>query len=234
MGNEAIEGSKMGSQLIMFVAIVGMALIAFLVGKNLMNTGLEQMESTVQSVNDSRFSDYNGKTVKGRAVKSAIDTFANDNVAIFIHTLAMEGKESEVLGQHAGWENDFPVSNVGAQNSYPADPDNEDAEGNPVQVAASQMWIINGQSVDTNVMNVTTKEDVLFVNYGAMLSTEGVFSFEGKVTFSRDFAISESGNVLYNADGSLLSKQGAAEYIANSASFNSQLIKNAAGKKSAA
>ena len=39
MGNEAIEGSKMGSQLIMFVAIVGLALIAFLVGKNLMNTG---------------------------------------------------------------------------------------------------------------------------------------------------------------------------------------------------
>jgi heme/copper-type cytochrome/quinol oxidase subunit 4 len=39
LGNEAIEGSKMGSQLIMFVAIVGLALIAFLVGKNLMNTG---------------------------------------------------------------------------------------------------------------------------------------------------------------------------------------------------
>lgn len=212
----------MGSQLIMFVAIVGLALIAFLVGKNLMNTGLEQMESTVQSVNDSRFSDYNGKTVRGRAVKSAIDTFANDNVAIFVHTLAMEGDSGYELlkSGHTGqnnWE-DTPHSNGGNAKT--------DSEG---IAKGSYLWRITGLPVDTNDGNGTDSE-VLFVNYGALLSTEGLFEFDGKVTFSRDFATTKSGNVQYNADGSLISKQGTAEYIANSASFNAQLIKNSAGE----
>lgn len=221
MGNEAIEGSKMGSQLIMFVAIVGLALIAFLVGKNLMNTGLEQMESTVQSVNDSRFSDYNGKTVRGRAVKSAIDTFANDNVAIFVHTLAMEGPsgldllQSGHVGQE-GWQ-DPPHTN-----GHTAIVDNGLVKG-------SNLWYISDLAVDTND-GESEYNDVLFVNYGALLSTEGKFEFDGKVTFNRDFALTKSGNVQYNADGSLITKQGTAEYIANSSSFNAQLIKNSAGE----
>lgn len=207
MGNEAIEGSKMRSQLIMFVAIVGLALIAFLVGKNLMNAGLEQMESTVQSVNDSRFSDYNGKTVRGRAVKSAIDTFANENVAIFVHTLAMEGDSGLALihtghnGQPA-WEGAPHVNeNVTDKSGH------------------ANLWSISGITVDTNDGS-TQSDNVTFVNYGAQLSTEGKFSFEGKVTFDRDFAMTSSGNVQCNADASLLSKQGTAEYVADSASFN--------------
>jgi len=220
MGNEAIEGSKMGSQLIMFVAIVGLALIAFLVGKNLMNTGLEQMESTVQSVNDSRFSDYNGKTVRGRAVKSAIDTFANDNVAIFVHTLAMEGDSGQALLQsgHVGQEGWQDIHT----NDNPVIDDNGLVKG-------SNLWKISGLAVDTNDGRSVDK-DVLFVNYGALLSTEGKFEFDGKVTFNRDFALTKSGNVQYNADGSLITKQGTAEYIANSSSFNAQLIKNSAGE----
>lgn len=222
MGNEAIEGSKMGSQLIMFVAIVGLALIAFLVGKNLMNTGLEQMESTVQSVNDSRFSDYNGKTVRGRAVKSAIDTFANDNVAIFVHTLAMEGESGLLLLQsgHVGQE--------GWQDTHGNDDDDPAFDDNGL-VKGSNLWKITGLAVDTNDGR-SVDEDVLFVNYGALLSTEGKFEFDGKVTFNRDFALTKSGNVQYNADGSLITKQGTAEYIANSSSFNAQLIKNSAGE----
>jgi hypothetical protein len=223
MGNEAIEGSKMGSQLIMFVAIVGLALIAFLVGKNLMNTGLEQMESTVQSVNDSRFSDYNGKTVKGRAVKSAIDTFANDNVAIFVHTLAMGDDDDAMSGLsllkagHAG------------QTAWEIEPHKNSAP--TTNAAAATLWEIAGVSVDTTGENpVEDTSPVLFVNYGAQLSTDGQFTFDGKIVFSRDFAISKSGNVMTNGDGSLMAKQGSAEYIANSAVFNAQLIKNSAGE----
>lgn len=217
MGNEAIEGSKMGSQLIMFVAIVGLALIAFLVGKNLMNTGLEQMESTVQSVNDSRFSDYNGKTVRGRAVKSAIDSFANDNVAIYVHTLSMEGTAGLTLlqGGHTG------------QDAWQATPHINETP--VVGGGSSNLWAISDLAVDTND-GTGTSTNVLFVNYGAQLSTEGEFEIDGKITFSRDFALTGSGNVMCNADGSLITKQGTAEYIANSASFNSQLIKNSAGE----
>jgi hypothetical protein len=221
MSSEAIEGSKMGSQIIMFVAIVGLSLIAFLVGKNLMNTGLEQMETTVQSVNDSRFSDYNGKTVRGRAVKSAIDTFANDNIAIFVHTLAMEGEAGLEL---------LRSGHIG-QDTWQVTPwvNGEAWTGGDGETSASNLWSLSDLAVDTNDGHGTST-NVLFVNYGAQLSKEGKFEFDGKVTFSRDFALTKSGNVMTNADGSLLSKQGTAEYIANSASFNAQLIKNTAGE----
>lgn len=225
MGNEAIEGSKMGSQLIMFVAIVGLALIAFLVGKNLMNTGLEQMESTVQSVNDSRFSDYNGKTVRGRAVKSAIDTFANDNVAIFVHTLAMDQEISSL-----DIEKTHPTWSRSAHTNF------TDTTSTP---GSSQVWRFTysedtagkqyGLTVDRND-GTTLNDGVIFVNYGAMLSTDGTFTFDGKINFDRDFALTGSGNVMTNGDGSNISKHGSAEYIANSANFNAQLIKNTAGE----
>ena len=94
MGDEAVDGSKMGTKLIMFVAIIGLALVAFLVGKSLINTGVDNMESSSKSINDSRFSDYNKKIVKGRAVKSAIDTFQNEEVIIIVHTLS-EGSNSQ-------------------------------------------------------------------------------------------------------------------------------------------
>lgn len=93
MGDEAVDGSKMGTKLIMFVAIIGLALAAFLVGKSLINTGVDNLETSSKSINDSRFADYNKKIVKGRAVKSAIDTFQNEEVIILIHTLS-EGSQT--------------------------------------------------------------------------------------------------------------------------------------------
>ena len=87
MGDEAVDGSKMGTKLIFFVAIIGLALVAFIVGKSLVNTGVDGLEQSVQSVNDSRYSDYNGKVVRGRAVKSAIENFANEEVAVVVATL---------------------------------------------------------------------------------------------------------------------------------------------------
>ena len=88
MGDEAVDGSKMGAKFIFFVAILGLALVAFIVGKSLVNTGVDGMEQSVQSINDARYSDYNGKVVRGRAVKSAIENFSNEEVAIVICSLA--------------------------------------------------------------------------------------------------------------------------------------------------
>ena len=97
MGDEAVEGSKMGTKLIMFVAIVALALVAFLVGKNLVNTGVTTMETASTSISDSRFSDYDKKTVRGRAVKSAIESFANEEYAIIVVTLSMADNKTGAI-----------------------------------------------------------------------------------------------------------------------------------------
>ena len=59
MGDEAVDGSKIGTKLIMFCAIIALVLVAFLVGKSLINSGVDNLETTSKSINDSRFSDYN-------------------------------------------------------------------------------------------------------------------------------------------------------------------------------
>ena len=88
MGDEAVDGSKIGTKLIMFCAIIALVLVAFLVGKSLINSGVNNLETTSKTINDSRFSDYNKKVVKGRAVKSAIENFNGEEVIILVHTLA--------------------------------------------------------------------------------------------------------------------------------------------------
>lgn len=96
MGDEAVDGSKIGTKLIMFCAIIALVLVAFLVGKSLINSGVDNLETTSKSINDSRFSDYNKKIVKGRAVKSALENFNGEEVIILVHTLS-EGSSTHAV-----------------------------------------------------------------------------------------------------------------------------------------
>jgi hypothetical protein len=222
MGDEAIEGSKLGTKLIMFVAIIGLALVAFLVGKNLVNTGVDSMETSVASVNDSRFSDYDKKVVRGRAVKSAIDNFANSEVAIVVCTLKMADANGSALT---------------SENLVNYD------EKSTVQAK------ISGASMNNSAGG--TLESPIGINYNALLADVGNnYSFtdesnadnniygnpvsltmsNGYVTFDGDFAQDSSGNVAFDLNTTNITKKGSGEYISDSASFNANLIKNSAGE----
>ncbi len=218
MGDEAVDGSKMGTKLIMFVAIIGLALAAFLVGKSLINTGVDNMESSSKSINDSRFSDYNKKIVKGRAVKSAIDTFQNEEVIILVHTLSEgTGQTANVAGGPTG----------GGTYSKGAD---------------LQTWL--GRDADDNTL-ATKITDATFdsnagigkggawaVNYNALLDGKNaVTAKDGGYVYDADFMTdSKTGAVQYNLNTKYLTKKGQPEYIADGSSFDAALIKNSSGE----
>lgn len=218
MGDEAVDGSKMGTKLIMFVAIIGLALAAFLVGKSLINTGVDNMESSSKSINDSRFSDYNKKIVKGRAVKSAIDTFQNEEVIILVHTLSEgTGQTANVAGGPTG----------GGTYSKGTD---------------LKTWL--GRDVDDNTLATNIDEAVFdsnagigkggswAVNYNALLDGEHkVTAKDGGYVYDADFMTdSKTGAVQYNLNTKYLTKKGAPEYIADGSSFDAALIKNSSGE----
>lgn len=213
MGEEAVDGAKLGTKLIMFVAIIGLTLVAFLLGKNLINNGVDQMETSVKAINESQFTDYDAKIVRGRVVKSAFSTFGNSEYAIVISTLS--------------------TARIGGTTA--------DAQKIVASAGCKGACIIqlndSGMEVDG-----TSYTKVAAINYNAQLAQpyEGVDSSEsshktieltlseGSYSYEGDF-YTKNGNVRYFMDQQNLTKKGQIEYIADSSSFNANLIKNESG-----
>jgi hypothetical protein len=235
LGNEAVEGSKMGTQLIMFVAIVAIALAAFLVGKNLVNSGLDNMETTVGKVNDSRFSDYNNKVVRGRALKQAIDNFQNEEVAILVNNLAFQGTNktgsSSVIVSSLGADN---VKKTQITQIYTS-ADGGNTPGDKVKGSttngqeATAVYFVNYNAVLGKKVN--GKNELIGTN-DAALQVSDLYkdSTTGNYVFMNDFAVGENGDIAFYLVTTPLGKKGDAQYVADSASYNASLIKNASGE----
>lgn len=212
MGDEAVDGSKMGTKLIMFVAIIGLALAAFLVGKSLINTGVDNMESSSKSINDSRFSDYNKKIVKGRAVKSAIDTFQNEEVIIIVHTLS-EGSNSKTEAVTGDG-----LIKSGATSSILG----RKLTGNEKVVS------IDGTKFDSNTG--IGEGGTCGVNYNALVKAK-IKAENGGYIYDDDFDTDDTtGAVKYNLNTTNITKKGQPEYVADGSSFDAALIKNSSGE----
>lgn len=212
MGDEAVDGSKMGTKLIMFVAIIGLALAAFLVGKSLINTGVDNMESSSKSINDSRFSDYNKKIVKGRAVKSAIDTFQNEEVIIIVHTLS-EGSNSK--------------SEAGANDGFIKSGDTSSILGRKL-TGNEKVVSIDGTKFDSNTQ--IGDGGTCGVNYNALVKAK-IKAENGGYIYDDDFDTDPTtGAVMYNLNTTNITKKGQPEYIADGSSFDAALIKNSSGE----
>lgn len=206
MGDEAVEGSKMGSKLIFFVAILALALVAFIVGKGLVNTGVDGLETSVQAINDSRFSDYNGKIVRGRAVKSALENFSNEEVAIVICTLSCADANGTLTASTLAGYDDKAV----------------------------EVKIKNGKMKNSSGINVSEPVGICYnaqldngVEGNSQLAT--VEMSNGEALFEKDFKHDAAGNIEYNMSTGNITKKGTGEYISDNASFNVNLIKNSTG-----
>lgn len=213
MGEEAVDGAKLGTKLIMFVAIIGLTLVAFLLGKNLINNGVDQMETSVKAINESQFTDYDAKIVRGRVVKSAFSTFGNSEYAIVISTLstarAGEKGADKVADKCAG-ACIVQLNNSGMEIT--------DENGTKVY---SEAIAIN--------YNAQLKEPYLEADKksGSKQTVELTLS-EGSYAYDGDF-YTKNGNVRYFMNQQNLTKKGQIEYIADSSSFNANLIKNESG-----
>lgn len=235
MGGEAVDASKLGTLLIMFVAVVAIALAAFLVGKGLMNTGVDNLETTAGKINDSRFSDYNNKNVRGRAVKQAIDNFANEEVAILINNLAFNGPT-------AGGN---PTVNASAIDGVNGTSDGTNYCAIPIRTNGGTEGSTNVSGYATNGGTVS---NVRFVNYNAVLTLSNTAvpnpvrdqvadaasiykdDTTGTFIFLKDFMTTNGGDIRYYLRTTALNKKGNNQYIADTASYQASLMKNNSGE----
>lgn len=230
MGDEAVDGSKMGTKLIMFVAIIGLALVAFLVGKALVNTGVDNLETASRNINDSQFSDYNNKVVKGRSVKSALETFANKEVIILIHTLS----EGDAASSSSSTETSFQeaVNKGRAKNDANVNKTGETGGNTSDSKALERTITVGGASLSLDNNSGIGKAAPIFMNYNAIAETGKVtIDKNGGYIYDADFVTDKNTSaVLYNLQTRYTTKKGSPEYIADGSSFDASLIKNTAGE----
>lgn len=90
MDQEISKGTWVGATILAIVAILGLSFAVYGIARSLVNNSSADFVSTVDGVSTSAFNDYDGTTVSGLQVRSAIDTYEGDKIAILVNTAGIE------------------------------------------------------------------------------------------------------------------------------------------------
>lgn len=221
MGEESVEGSKMGTSFIIYAALIGLAILAFTAAKYLVGSGTNEIQNNAQAVEDSVYDDYNAKPVSGTGVKTALETFKGHDIMILVHTLC-EGDEG---GNFIGAVN--VERNAGDKIGFTA------TDKNPWRVVR-----VDGFSADSNYGVGMDKgpgdNGAYFINYGAVAANgKDVHAKKGSGMFIYDgdfFEDKNTGEVIHNVQTKYIGKRGSAEYISDDGLFDANLIKDQSGE----
>lgn len=102
--------------LIAIAAFIGMGFTIFGSGKAVANTGTNNVVSTVQTVNDSMYDEYDNTTISGLQVKNEINKLIAEDKTVLLHTNSMDvdGKFKEVPTEVYGVQlDDTEYINIG-------------------------------------------------------------------------------------------------------------------------
>ena len=102
--------------LIAIAVFIGMGFTIFGSGKAIANTGTNNVVSSVQTVNDSMYDEYDNTTISGLMVKSGINKLMAEDKAVLLHTNSMDvgGKFKEVPAEIYGVQlDDTEYINIG-------------------------------------------------------------------------------------------------------------------------
>ena len=90
--------------LIAIAVFIGMGFTIFGSGKAIANTGTNNVVSSVQTVNDSMYDEYDNTTISGLIVKNGINKLTAEDKAVLLHTNSMDvgGKFKEIPAEVYG------------------------------------------------------------------------------------------------------------------------------------
>lgn len=242
MEKEISSGTMLGIVLIALAAVIGLGFGVFSIAKGVANEGTVGVQDNLAVVSESSFEDYNDKIVTGTQVKSAVTTFAGKSVGILIHNTAMDKKvvpysehksiqlfELKPDGQNSDLASVFD-SNV-------VDSLDEDLEAFSKPTAgsyyinynalfgstAAAAEITGGDGGGSTTVTGTTE---VTMNTGASLKLkDGIYNAAG-LSFAVD---SVSGKVAFDNSVGGFGRTGNCEYIAATAKYDANLIKDEAG-----
>lgn len=229
MEKEISSGTMLGIVLIALAAVIGLGFGVFSIAKGVANEGTVGVQDNLAAVSESSFDDYNDKIVTGTMVKSAVQNFTGKSVAILINTTAMD-KGVKPYATHEMLRV-FTFTNSKAAGYYEIDQSSSTAAGlgtggTSVKVSSGTHYYVNYNALLGTADNTgkitglpsTTGIDALILKDGIYNATEMPFAVnvtDGKVMFD------------YSVGG--FSRTGNCEYLAPTAKFDANLIKDETG-----
>lgn len=232
MEKEISSGTMLGIVLIALAAIIGLGFGIFSIAKGVANEGTVGVQDNLGTVSESAFDDYNDKIVTGTMVKSAVTNFSGKSVGILINTTAMD-KGVKPYATHES------LAVISMTNNA---------------ITTYQPSIVEGKAANilksTETGGKAAANTHYYVNYNAILGTKNVvagteevnlktaFSGIGNLKLKDGIYIAESipfavnnvtGKVLFDTSVGGFSRTGNCEYLAPTAKFDANLIKDETG-----
>lgn len=207
MKNEASDTTMLAVTVIALAVVVSIGFGIFMFARSSLNSGSDNLNSALDTVNNSSYADYDQKTVSGTKVLSCLQNFEGTPCAILIRTKALATAGSEVIASKSAEVDRYYVNSAGKSfinyNAILGD-------------TAAAATLKDKGDEGTAEGDVTTGGDVVVqLNDGTYLATQGFYSIGGVVQY-------------YGAKGDYQTT-GMTEYIAAGTRFTANLIKDASG-----
>lgn len=230
MEKEISSGTMLGIVLIALAAVIGLGFGVFSIAKGVANEGTVGVQDNLAVVSESSFEDYNDKIVTGTQVKSAVTTFTGKSVGILINNTAMD-KEVKPYADHKSIQlftlkdDGQNKDNDGAQSLTQADTKLEHLGATPT---GGTSYYVNYNALFGSTVTVdsdTSAATVKTENPFDLILKDGVYTASG-LSFAVDSA---NGKVGFDNSVGGFGRTGNCEYIAPTAKYNANLIKDEAG-----
>lgn len=211
MDQEISKGTWVGATILAIVAILGLSFAVYGIARSLVNNSSADFVSTVDDVGTSSFNDFDGTTVSGLQVRSAIDTYEGDKIAILVNTA---GVQQAIAGStttaFTGTTVDFTK-------------------------------LARQEAVAADYNQATTMNGKVYITYNALFdfttgtsladSKEGYLSWNGMFKLRKDPTdpTKATSDLMFNTVKVNYKTTGCAEFIATGSNFNAKLIKDASG-----
>ena len=233
MEKEISSGTMLGIVLIALAAVIGLGFGVFSIAKGVANEGTVGVQDNLAVVSESSFEDYNDKIVTGTQVKSAITTFTGKSVGILVHNTAMD-KEVVTYKEHKSTQA-YKLATNGQNDDFTdesflsATPISGGAKiGSELAASDNAHYYINYNALFGSTASTADGVTTVAQNdgtTGTLMLKDGVYTASG-VSFAVDAA---SGKVVFDNSLGGFGRTGNCEYIAATAKYDSNLIKDEAG-----
>lgn len=219
MEKEISSGAMLGIVLIALAAVIGLGFGVFAIARGTANEGVGNVQESLQTVSQSQFLDFDQKVVTGTQVLSALQGFEGMNIAVLIETAAFRNGQTVLAGHSA------PMV-TSTTNVIPPTP-----AAIPTTLAG-----VTGTFINYNAMlalNTAGALPPLITPAGGAKPATGVPSpplhlLNGVQTAPFGFATT-AGVVQFNSIIGGLHQTGNAEFVAPTARFQANLIRDRSG-----
>ena len=77
---------KIVAGLVITFLIISLAFVIYRAGKASSDTALEGLDEMTTTLNETKYTDYNGQTITGNQVQALLNSWSNDEVAVEVKT----------------------------------------------------------------------------------------------------------------------------------------------------